>query len=146
MGVYRADLVEKLAGVLHKLGCRHGLVVHGSDGMDEMTLTGETLVAEVTPAGVTLCSVLPEQLGLTRCAMEALKGGDAVANAIIVKAVLSGEQGPRRDIVLLNAAYALIAAGKAITPIEGMAQAAEAIDSGRALDQMEKLAALTNSN
>ena len=144
MGVYRADLVEKLAGVLHKLGCRHGFVVHGSDGMDEMTLTGETLLAEVTPSGVTFATVTPEQLGLSRCPMEALKGGDAVANALIVEAVLTGETGPRRDIVLLNAAYALVAAGKAATPAEGIVLAAEAIDSGRALQQVEKLAALTN--
>jgi anthranilate phosphoribosyltransferase len=144
MGVYRADLVEKLAGVLHKLGCKHGFVVHGSDGMDEITLTGETQVAEVTPAGVTLFSVIPEQLGLVRCPMEALKGGNAEVNAVIVKAVLAGEQGARRDIVLLNAAYALVAAGKAATPSEGMSQAAEAIDSGRALQQVEMLAALTN--
>lgn len=144
MGVYRADLVEKLAGVLQKLGCRHGFVVHGSDGMDEMTLTGETLVAEVTHAGVTLSKVTPEQLGLPRCQMSELKGGDAVANAAIVKAVLSGERGARRDIVLLNAAYALVAAGKAATPAEGMSMAAKAIDSGMALLQIERLAALTN--
>jgi len=144
MGVYRADLVEKLAGVLHKLGCRHGFVVHGSDGMDEMTLTGETMVAEVTPAGVKLKSVAPEHLGLIRCDMAALKGGDAVANAVIVTSVLRGEKGPRRDIVLLNAAYALVAAGKIATPAEGMALAAEAIDSGRALQQVKKLAVLTN--
>ena len=144
MGVYRADLVEKLAGVLHKLGCKHGFVVHGSDGMDEMTLTGETLVAEVTPAGVTLSSVAPEQFGLTRCKMAALKGGDAVANALIIKSVLAGEKGPRRDIVLLNSAYALVAAGKIATPEEGLTMAAEAIDSGRGLQQVEKLAELTN--
>lgn len=144
MGVYRSDLVEKLAGVLHKLGCKHGFVVHGSDGMDEMTMTGETLVAEVTPSGVKLSSVTPEQLGLTRCDMAALKGGDAVVNAVIVKAVLAGEPGPRRDIVLLNAAYALVAAGKVTKPAEGMALAAEAIDSGRALEQVARLAALTN--
>jgi len=144
MGVYRAELVEKLAGVLHKLGCRHGFVVHGSDGMDEMTLTGETLIAEVTTVGVTMATVTPEQLGLARCDMEALKGGDAVINAEIVRAVLAGEKGPRRDIVLLNAAYALVAAGKAITAAEGMILAAEAIDSGRALQQVGKLAALTN--
>jgi anthranilate phosphoribosyltransferase len=144
MGVYRADLVEKLAGVLHKLGCRHGFVVHGSDGMDEMTITGETLLAEVTLAGVKLSSITPEQLGLPRSPMLTLKGGDAVVNAVIVRSVLGGEQGPRRDIVILNAAYALIAAGKAATPVEGMALAAEAIDSGRALQQVDKLAALTN--
>lgn len=144
MGVYRPELVEKLAGVLHKLGCRHGFVVHGSDGMDEITLTGETMIAEVTPDGVTMATVIPEQLGLSRCDMEALKGGDAVANAVIVKAVLAGEHGPRRDVVLLNAAYALVAAGKAITAAEGIILAAEAIDSGRALQQVAKLAALTN--
>jgi len=107
-------------------------------------MTGETLVAEVTPAGVKLSSVTPEQLGLSRCPMQALKGGDAAANAVIVRSVLAGEPGPRRDIVLLNAAYALVAAGKAATPVAGMALAAEAIDSGRALQQVEKLAALTN--
>ncbi len=144
MGVYRADLVEKLAGVLHRLGCRHGFVVHGSDGMDEMTLTGETLVAEVTPEGVKLDSVTPEQFGLARCPMEALKGGDAVANAGIVRSVLKGEKGPRRDIVLLNAAYALVAAGKAASAADGLTLAAGAIDSGRALEQVEKLAEITN--
>jgi len=144
MGVYRADLVEKLAGVLHKLGCRHGFVVHGLDGMDEITLTGETLMAEVTPAGITLKRVTPEELGLPRCDMAALKGGDAVANAVIVRSVLAGEQGAPRDIVLLNAAYALLAAGRIATPSEGITLAAEAIDSGRAMQQVEKLAALTN--
>ena len=146
MGVYRADLVETLAGVLQKLGCRHGFVVNGSDGMDEMTLTGETLVAEVTPAGVTLTKVTPEQLGLTRCSMAALKGGDAAVNAVIVRAVLTGEPGHRRNIVLLNAAYALVAAGKVPTPAEGIIMAAEAIDSGRALQQLVNLAELTNKN
>jgi anthranilate phosphoribosyltransferase len=144
MGVYRASLVEKLAGVLHRLGCRHGFVVHGSDGMDELTLTGETLVAEVTPAGVRLSSIVPEQVGLARCPMEILKGGDATANAAIVRAILSGEQGPRRDIVLLNAAYALVAAGKAASPAEGITLAAEAIDSGRAMEQLARLVELTN--
>ncbi len=144
MGVYRADLVETLAGVLHKLGCRHGFVVHGLDGMDEITVTGETVIAEVTPAGVTMSRITPEQHGLTRCLMSALKGGNAADNALIVKAVLAGELGPRRDIVLLNAAYALLAAGRVASPAEGMVCAAEAIDSGRARQQVEKLAALTN--
>jgi anthranilate phosphoribosyltransferase len=144
MGVYRADLVEKLAGVLHRLGCSHGFVVHGSDGMDEITLTTETLIAEVSTAGVTLSTITPEQFGFARCPMDALKGGDAVANAEIVRLILNGEKGPRRDIVLLNAGYALVAAGKAATPSDGIVQAAEAIDSGRAIQQVNKLAALTN--
>jgi anthranilate phosphoribosyltransferase len=144
MGVYQNDLVDKLAGVLHRLGCKHGFVVHGSDGMDEITITAETLVAEVTPAGVTLTTVSPEQFGLTRCGMTALKGGDAAVNAGIVRSVLSGERGPRRDIVLLNAGFALVAAGKAATPTEGIALAVAAIDSGRALHQVEKLVEMTN--
>lgn len=144
MGVYRPDLVEKLAGVLHRLGCRHGYVVCGSDGMDEITLTGETHVAEVTRNGITLSVITPEQFGITRCNMEALRGGDAVANAVIVRSVLSGEKGPRRDIVLLNAAYALMASDKVSSVERGIQMAAEAIDSGRALVQVEKLAEMTN--
>lgn len=144
MGVYRPDLVEKLAGVLQRLGCRHGFVVCGMDGMDEITTTTDTLIAEVTPASVNLIVINPEQFGIKPAAMKDLRGGDAAENAVIVRSVLSGEQGARRDVVLLNAAYALIAAGKASSPEEGLFMAAEAIDSGRALQQLEKLAELTN--
>jgi anthranilate phosphoribosyltransferase len=144
MGVYRADLVDKLAGVLHKLGCRHGFVVHGLDGMDEITITADTLVAEVTPQGVSLETISPEQFGLVRCGMDALRGGDATANAAIVKSVLGGERSARRDIVLLNSAYALMAAGTASTSAEGIILAAEAIDTGKALNQLQKLVELTN--
>lgn len=144
MGVYRSDLVEKLAGVLHRLGCRHGFVVHGMDGMDEITLTSESCVAEVTPQGVFMKTLAPEDLGLTRCRVEDLRGGDAIANAAIVRAVLNGEKGPKRDVVLLNAAFALVAAGKAADPRDGLVMAAEAIDSGRAMQQLQKLIAMTN--
>ena len=144
MGVYNAGLVEKLAGVLHKLGCRHGFVVNGMDGMDEITITTETLVAEVTPSGVVLNTITPEQFGLSRCSMEALKGGNATENAEIVRSILHGEVGPRRDIVLLNAGFALVAAGKASTPEEGITLATTAIDSGWALQQLKKLVELTN--
>jgi anthranilate phosphoribosyltransferase len=146
MGVYRADLVEILAGVLHRLGCKHGFVVHGSDGMDEITITTDTLIAEVTTAGVMLTTITPEQFGFARSPMSALKGGDAADNAKIVRLVLNGEKGPRRDIVLLNAGYALVAAGKVATPGDGIIMAAEAIDSGQAMQQVEKLAALTNQS
>jgi len=144
MGVYREDMVEKLAHVLHKLGCRHGFVVHGMDGMDEVTLTAATTVAEVTPEGVKLGLFSPEELDFDLCTMEALRGGDAVQNAEIVKAVLAGERGARRDIVLVNAAFALVAAGSAATLAAGVTMAAEAIDSGRALAQLEKLIKMTN--
>lgn len=144
MGVYRTDLVEKLAGVLQKLGCRHGFVVCGLDGMDEITTTTDTLIAEVTPHRIKVETINPEQFGIPSCTMGELRGGDAAANAVIVRSVLGGEQGARRNIVLLNAAYALTAAGKVPTPKEGLIMAAEAIHSGRALQQLEKLAALTN--
>ena len=127
MGVYRDELVEKLAHVLHKLGCKRGFVVNGQDGMDEITLTTATRIAEVSADGVTVTTVAPEDFGLARCSMDELRGGDAKKNAVIVRAVLSGEPGPRRDIVLLNAAYGLVAAGKAAVPLEGLALAAAAI-------------------
>ncbi|HZV80848.1 MAG TPA: anthranilate phosphoribosyltransferase, partial [Geobacteraceae bacterium] len=144
MGVYREDMVEILAHVLHKLGCRRGFVVHGMDGMDEVTLTSATSVAEVTPEGVKVRLFSPEELGMDFCSMDELRGGDAVANAEIVRKVLAGEQGARRDIVLLNAAFALLAAGRVATLPEGVAMAADAIDSGRALVQLEKLVNMTN--
>ncbi|HTP63830.1 MAG TPA: anthranilate phosphoribosyltransferase [Geobacteraceae bacterium] len=144
LGVYSADLLEKIANVLKNLGCRRGYVVHGMDGMDEVTLTDETLIAEVTPQGVVKRHFRPEEVGLARCSMEELRGGDAAGNAAIVREVLTGGKGPKRDVVLVNAAFGLAAAGKAATLTEGMAMAAEAIDSGRALTQMEMLARLTN--
>lgn len=143
MGVYRPGLVEKLAGVLHRLGCRHGFVVHGMDGMDEITTTTETLIAEVTTSGVSIRTIHPEELGFSRCSMDELRGGDATANADIVRSVLQGVAGPRRDIVLINAAYALVAADRAATPEQAIALAAEAIDSGRAMEQLKRLIQIT---
>jgi anthranilate phosphoribosyltransferase len=145
LGVYREELVEKMAHVLKNLGCRRGFVVHGMDGMDEITLTTETRIAEVTPDGITLRVFQPEELGLSRCGMAELRGGDAPANAAIVREVLIGEKGAKRDIVLLNAAFALVAAGKTAALKDGLAMAAVAIDSGRAKEQLEKLAAMTNT-
>ncbi len=144
LGVYREELVDKLAHVLRNLGCRRGFVVHGMDGMDEITLTTETRIAEVTPEGVAVKTFNPEDLGLARCGMNDLRGGDAAGNAAIVRGILAGEKGPKRDIVLLNAAFALVAAGKASGPAEGLSIAAEAIDSGRAMLQLQKLVEKTN--
>lgn len=144
MGVYREDMVLKLAEVLHKLGCRKGFVVHGLDGMDEVTLTAATSVATVTTEGVKLSLFSPEEVGFPFCSMDDLRGGDAAANAIIVKEVLSGKPGARRDIVLLNAAFGLVAAGKAADLDAGIIMAKEAIDSGRAMQQLERLVRLTN--
>ncbi len=144
LGVYREELVEKLAHVLKNLGCRRGFVVYGMDGMDEITLTTESRIAEVTPQGVVVKMFKPEELGLARCRMDDLRGGDAAGNAAIVREILAGAKGPKRDIVQLNAAFALVAAGRAADLAEGLCMAAEAIDSGRALAQLQKLVALTN--
>ena len=143
LGVYRHELVDLLAGVLLKLGCRHGFVVHGSDGMDEITLTGPTRVAEIAEGKVTSYTITPEQFGFTCCPLADLQGGDAAANAKIVRAVLSGTAGPKRDIVLLNSAFALTAAGICPDPQSGIARAAEAIDSGEALSRLLSLAEQT---
>lgn len=143
MGVYRQELVETLAGVLHRLGCRRGFVVCGADGMDEITLTGETSAAEVAPEGVRLFTITPEAHGLNRCSMQDLRGGDATENAKIVRAILAGEPGPRRDIVLLNAGYALLAAGMVATADEGIARSGHALDSGEALARLERLVSMT---
>ncbi len=145
LGVYREDLVEPLAQVLLSLGCRRGFVVHGSDGMDEITLTGATLVATISGNAVEMQSIEPEQFGLRRCRLEDLQGGDAQRNADIVNDVLSGEQGPKRDIILLNSAYALVAAGLAGAVDSGIEQAAAAIDEGRAKRTLDALVRMTNS-
>lgn len=144
MGVYRHDLVEPLAQVLHNLGCKKGFVVCGSDGMDEITLTGPTAVASVTSEGVKLGQITPEEFGFQCCTMADLRGGNAQGNAVIVGAVLAGEKGAKRDVVLLNAGYALVAAGKAADPHEGIRLAVDAIDSGRARQQLDRLVELTN--
>jgi anthranilate phosphoribosyltransferase len=145
LGVYREELVEKMAHVLKNLGCRRGFVVHGMDGMDEITLTAETRIAEVSPEGIVMKTFQPEELGFSRCGMADLRGGDAAANAAIVRGVLICEQGAKRDIVLLNAAFALVAAGRAATLKEGLAFAAGAIDSHLAMEQLEKLVKMTNT-
>jgi anthranilate phosphoribosyltransferase len=145
LGVYREDLTEKLAHVLKNLGCRRGFVVHGMDGIDEITLTAPTSIAEVTPHGVSLSVIRPEEFGFTSCTMQDLHGGNATENAEIVRTILEGGKGPKRDIVLLNASFALVAAGKAIDPKEGIKIAAEAIDSGRAIKQLDKLIKITNA-
>ncbi|MDT8440575.1 MAG: anthranilate phosphoribosyltransferase [Desulfuromonadales bacterium] len=144
LGVYREELVEMLARVLVRLGCRRGFVVHGLDGMDEITLTGPTRIGEIRGEAVSLSTIEPEDFGLNRCSLSDLQGGDAVENARIVRSIVAGECGPKRDVVLLNAAYALLAAGLVETPAAGLDRAAEAIDSGAALSRLDALIAMTN--
>lgn len=145
LGVFNEALVEPLAQVLAQLGCKRGFVVHGEDGMDEITLTGPTRVAVVCDGMVTLETITPEQFGLTRCLLEELQGGDAEANAQIVRSILCGEKGPKRDIVVLNGAYALVAAGLAMSIPEGMEQISGVLDGGQALAKLESLIRLTQA-
>lgn len=145
LGVYREDLVEVMAKVLSRLGCRRGFVVHGLDGMDEITLTGPTRVGEIRQQEVHLTTIEPEDFNFTRCTLAELQGGDAKVNAAIVRDILSGTASPRRDIVLLNAAYGLVAAGAAEQVEAGLEMARSAIDDGRAMSKLDALVAMTNA-
>jgi anthranilate phosphoribosyltransferase len=144
LGVYDKKLTAVLAAVLNRLGSRSAFVVYGEDSLDEISITGRTFVSELKNGEVSTYTVEPEDFGLPRASMEEVKGGDAQENAQIVLSVLSGEPGAKRDIVLLNAAAALVAAGRAVDFNEGIKQAAEAIDSGKALKKLEALKELTN--
>ena len=125
VGVFHRRWVEPLAGVLLNLGARHAWVVHGHDGLDEITLTGPTLVAEVRDGTVSTFEVTPEHVDLTRCKAESLVGGDAEANARITRFILEGEAGPRADVAHLNAAAALVVAGVAEDLREGVVRSRE---------------------
>ena len=114
------------------MGVHRALVVHGLDGLDEITITGPTRIAEVREGNVRTYEVTPEEFGINRAALEGNFGGDAAANAAIIRDILAGKKSPRRDIVLLNAAAALVAAGRAEHLADGLPLAAQSIDSGAA--------------
>jgi anthranilate phosphoribosyltransferase len=134
---------ELIAGALAALGLTRGFVVHGSDGLDEITTTGPTLVFEIRHGQVERRTLEPADFALPTAVPEDLKGGGQARNAAIAHAVLSGERGPHRDIVLANAAAALVAAGRVSTFLEGIAVAAVSIDSGAARGKVEALARFT---
>jgi anthranilate phosphoribosyltransferase len=144
MGVFAAEWVEPLARVLGRLGSERAWVVHGADGLDELTTTGPSVVAEWDAGEVRVFDVTPEDAGLPRGRLEDLRGGDAEHNAEAVRAVLAGVRGPYRDAVLLAAAGALVVAGKSADLRAGVARAAEAIDSGRAARALEQLARISH--
>ena len=144
MGVYAARLVPLVAEAMAQLGTRHAFVVHGEDGagggMDEMSISGRSAVAEVRDGRVSLIEVVPEDVGLGRWPAGELKGGDAAENAAILRAIFAGEPGARRDVVLLNAAAVLVTAGLASNLRAGVELAAETIDQGRVTALVERLA------
>ena len=139
MGVYSARLVPVVAEAMTMLGIRHAFVVHGDGGLDELALSGPSHIAEVRDSVVREYMVHPEQFGFRLAPLAALEGGDAGVNAGILRAVFAGEVGPRRDVVLLNAAAVLVAAGLAETILSGVALAARAVDSGAVAELVERL-------
>lgn len=145
VGVFAAEWVEPIAQVLGRLGSRHAWVVHGRDGLDELSTTGPTLVAELRGGAVTTFEVSPEDAGLPRASIADLKGGDAAANAAALRDVLGGAKGAYRDIVLMNAGAALVVGGKAADLRDGVGLAAAAIDSGAARAALERLVSASNS-
>ncbi|MCB1484653.1 MAG: anthranilate phosphoribosyltransferase [Hyphomicrobiaceae bacterium] len=144
LGVYHRKWLEPMAETLKHLGSVHAWVVHGADGMDELTTTGPSTVAELVDGNIHVFEITPEDAGLPRASLAELKGGDANVNAAKMRALLLGETGPYRDIVLLNTAAALIVAGKAVSLEDGVRLAASAIDSGAAAQALDKLVAVTN--
>jgi anthranilate phosphoribosyltransferase len=145
VGVPRSELTELLARSLLLLGSERAWVVHGADGIDELSTTGYTKVAECREGTVNTFYVHPADFGMSKSTPADLKGGDAAENAGIVRAVLDGKPGAARDVVLLNAAAALFIAGRAATVRDGIAQAAAAIDSGAARETLDKMVRCSNA-
>jgi anthranilate phosphoribosyltransferase len=140
MGVYSARLVPLVAEAMTMLGIQHAFVVHGDGGLDELALSGPSEVAEVLYGEVRQYVVTPEDFGLRRAPLSALEGGDAAANALILRTIFSGAPGPHRDVVLLNAAAVLVAAGRVNDIREGVTVAAQTIDSGAVTNLVAALA------
>jgi anthranilate phosphoribosyltransferase len=144
IGVFAAALTEPFAEVLHKLGSRRAFIVHGHDGMDEITTTAPTRISELADGRVKTYEFDPLRFIEDYAKADDLRGGDAEKNAGIIRAILAGEKGPPRDIVCLNAAAAIVAGGKAADLDEGWALASRAIDDGWASAALEKLVACSN--
>jgi anthranilate phosphoribosyltransferase len=145
VGVPRPELTELVARALVLLGAERAWVVHGADGLDEISTTGYTKVSECHNGAVRTFYVHPAEFGLPKATPEALKGADASHNAAIARAVLGGEKGPARDIVLLNTGVSLLIAGEAPSVADGIRRAAESIDSGAASGALDRLVKTTNA-
>ena len=145
MGVFKADLTEKMAKVLEKLGTERALVIHGSDGLDEITLGGPTFITELADGVVKSYTICPEDYGLESMDVSKIKGGDKMLNASIVKDILRGKSGATREIVVLNSAAALYVGKKVESIADGIKMAREIIDSGKALQRLKEFVELTNA-
>lgn len=145
VGVYDGSLTTPLARVLGRLGVRSAFVVHGEGGLDEITITGPTKISRLQDGQVSEETLTPEDLGLKRAAPEDIAGGDATRSREQTLAILSGEPGPKRDMVLMNAAAAIVAAGRADDLASGVKLAARSIDSGAAMSKLERLSSLAKA-
>lgn len=146
LGVYHAGLVDLVSGALAALKPDHLFVVHGEDGLDEFSISGPSLVAEVKGSQITRTTIEPEDVGLSRASLDEIKGGEPPVNAEITRSILNGEAGAKRDIVLLNAGAAICAGGKAASIEEGVERARTSIDSGAALEKLNGLIDCSNRN
>lgn len=144
LGVYSIDLTEKIANVLKKLNTKEAFVVCGEGRYDEISICGPTKVSHLKNGEVETYEITPEQFGFKKAVISDITGGDATANAGILRAILNGEKGTKRDMVLMNTAAALVAAGKADDFKKGIRVAEESIDSGRALERLERLITFTS--
>jgi len=145
LGVADELLVEKLAIVLQRLGSHHALLVHGEDGLDEITITGKTRVCELEDDGINRYSLSPEDFGLPRASLNSLRGGTVKENAAMLRSILAGAPGPQRDVVLVNTAAVLLVGDRVETLEQGVALAREVIDSGQALAKLEQLIGFSQS-
>jgi anthranilate phosphoribosyltransferase len=146
IGVWKEELIESLAHTLALLGTEHAWVVHGADGLDEVTIADSTFVAEAKDGEINTFEIKPEDFGLSRAELHDLRGGDAEENAVIIRSVLSGDRrDAARSLVLINAAAALFVGGLADNLRSAMQLAAESIDTGRAAEKLSALVRLTNA-
>lgn len=145
MGVYEEALLKPMAEVLMKLGVKHGMVVYGTDRLDEISISAPTLVCEIKDGKIQSYEITPEQFGLKRAKKEDMAGGDSAENARITKAILAGEKGAKADAVVLNAGAGIYIAGKADSLAEGIKKAQEIIDSGKAAEKLEAFIRATNA-
>jgi anthranilate phosphoribosyltransferase len=145
LGVFSTEVIDLVAATLAELGAEHAFVVHGAGGLDEISISGDTQVAEIKHGVVRRFTLTPEEFGVSRAPLESLRGGTAAENAAIIRRVLNGEAGPPRDIVVINAAAAFVAAGVAPNFREAANLAGETISSGTAADKLRALAAFTNT-
>ena len=146
LGVYSPDLIDLVAGTLVELGVGRALVVHGFGHLDEISPAGETLVAEVRDGSVKRFVLAPEDFGIPRAPLEVLQGGNPANNATLIRKIFEGEVGPRRDVVVMNAAAALVVTGVAGNFRDAAAAAAEALASGAALERLDRFKSFTNAS